>query len=96
MVARAATNTLHNNFGGPLEHHKHAPNLEIFKVGGCKCYVSLTEKQRDKRQMLKTESVRAQAVHLGYDKRAPGYYVYIPQHTLVCESEIDARVPTEW
>ena len=74
--------------------HKRAPNLEVFKVWGCKCYVSLTEKQRDKKQMLKTESVRAQAVHLGYDKRAPGYYVYIPQFkqfTTVQSIEFDER-----
>ena len=55
------------------------PSLEKYRVWGCRCYVHLEAEERNKFGLLKTDPSGMLAVHLGYDHRRHGYYVYISQ-----------------
>ena len=55
------------------------PNLDKYRVWGCKCYVTLEKEERTKFGLLKTDPAGMLAVHLGYDHNRRGYYVYVIQ-----------------
>ena len=60
----------------PLELLQPGPlSLDHFKVMLCDCYVSL----RDGEQYNKLANRRIKAVHLGWDARRRGYFVFIPE-----------------
>ena len=74
------TSRAHDPPISPYEfNRKRPPNLDIYKVWGCKCYVNIDKEDRAKLGLLKTESAAMEAVHLGYDHTRHGYYVYIRQ-----------------
>ena len=60
-------------------NRKRKPNLDKYKVWGCKCYVHLEKEERAKFGLLKTDPSGMIALHLGYDHIRHGYYVYVPQ-----------------
>lgn len=60
-------------------NRKRKPNLDKYRVWGCKCFVQLEKEERTQFGLLKTDSAGMTAVHLGYDHIRRGYYVYIPQ-----------------
>ena len=60
-------------------NRKRAPNLDKYRVWGCKCYAKLDPEERSRFGLLKTDPTGMHAVHLGYDHIRRGYYVYIPQ-----------------
>jgi hypothetical protein len=75
LVSRA-----HNPPISPFEfNRKRTPNLDKYKVWGCKCFVQLEKEERTKFGLLKTDPTGMTAVHLGYDHTRRGYYVYVPQ-----------------
>ena len=55
------------------------PNLDKYRVWGCKCYVHIEKEERSSLGLLKTDPTGMTAVHLGYDHLRHGYYVYVPQ-----------------
>jgi hypothetical protein len=70
----------HNPPISPFEfNRKCKPNLNKYRVWGCKCFVQLEKEERTKFGLLKSDPTGMTAVHLGYDHTRRGYYVYVPQ-----------------
>lgn len=64
----------------PYERNRgRKPNLQKYRVWGCKAFVQMEKEERAKFGLLKTDPAGMLAVHLGYDHMRRGYYVYIPQ-----------------
>ena len=53
------------------------PNLDLIHTFGCLAYMPLSDRERA--DNVKTSSSRVKVVHLGFDTKTKGYFVYVPE-----------------